>query len=395
MRMRMGDGQALQAELFPTRAYRVQPVPGERPRPTTLWPPDATVRPQVARRYTLATVSTWYDLLQSTIAPQELLETAQRLHLDAIGVVDHATTLGHVPLARAARATTIHLVYGTTLTMADGHPLRILARNEEGYRNLCRLVSTQASGLVRLPWETLQVYNRGLYLLCGGRHGRLWHDLLAGDERILWTLARLQALADREDHFVLEVQQDEADGLLERRTLQSLLKLVEHAGVRAIATHDIRVLRPTDASRHRLVTAIDHQLSFWAEDARLPVWRAHEPSRYALPTAAAWHRRWAGHEQLLEASTAVLKDCNVELLGRRRFPGASLPPATIYDRLWSRAFGGLKQGYGAVSPPLIQRLTHEVDEVMAQEVGPFLLFAAELVERAAQQGIRMVLQGSG
>src|SRR5919202_1665653 len=395
MRMRMGDGQARQAELFPTRAYRVQPVPGARPRPPTLWQPDLTVRPRVALRYTLATVSTWYDLLTSTIAPQELIATAQRLHLDAIGVVDQATTLGHTPLARAARATTLHLVYGATLTMADGHPLRLLARNEDGYRNLCRLVSAQASGLRRLPWETLQEYKRGLYLLCGGRQGRLWHDLLAGDARILWTLVKLQALADREDHFVVEVQQDEADGLLERRTLQRLLELVEQAGVRSITTQDVRVIRPSDASRHRLVSAIDHQLSFWAEDARLPVWRAREPSRYALPTAAAWHRRWAGHAQLLEASTAVLTDCDVELLGRKRFPGAHLPAATVYDRLWSRAFGGLKQHYGEVSPTLIQRLTHEVDEVMAQEVGAFLLFASELVERAAQKGIRMVLQGSG
>src|SRR5919202_1730273 len=350
MRMRIGDGEARQAELFPTRAYQVQPVQGARPRPPALWPPDVTVRAPVARRYTLATVSTWYDLLTSTIAPQALLETAQQLHLDAIGVVDRATTLAHVPLTRAARATTIHLVYGATLILADGHPLRLLARNEEGYRNLCRLVSAQAGGLTRLPWETLQASNRGLYLLCGGRQGRLWHDLLAGDDRILWTLAKLQALADREDHFVVEVQQDATDGPHERHTLQTLLELVEQAGVRAIATQDVRVLHATDASRHRLVTAIDHQLSFWADDTRLPVWRAGEPSRSALPTAAAWHRRWAGREHLVAASATILKDCNVELLGRRRFPGASLPAATIYDRLWSRAFGGLKQRYGAVSP---------------------------------------------
>src|SRR5919199_522170 len=284
--MRSGDREVRQAELFPTSAYRVRHLPGERPFHRTLWQLDLDGRPRVELHYSLATVSTWYDLLQSTIAPPELLETAQRLHLDAIGVVDQATTLGHVPLARAARATSIHLVYGTTLIMADGHPLRLLARTEEGYRNLARLVSTQASGLSRLPWETLQTYNRGLYLLCGGRRGRLWHDLLAGDERILWTLARPQPLPDRENHFSTEVQQDETDGLLERRTLQRLLALVEQAGERAIATHDIRVLRPTDASRHRLVSAIDHQLSFWAEDARLPVWRAREPSRYALPTAA-------------------------------------------------------------------------------------------------------------
>ena len=195
--MRSGDTEVRQAELFPTSAYRVRHLPGEQPFHRTPWQLDLDGRPRVELHYSLATVATWYDLLQSTIAPPELLATAQRLHLDAIGVVDQATTLGHVPLARAARATSIHLVYGTTLIMADGHPLRLLARTEEGYRNLARLVSTQASGLRRLPWETLQTYNRGLYLLCGGRRGRLWHDLLAGDARILWTLVKLQALSDR------------------------------------------------------------------------------------------------------------------------------------------------------------------------------------------------------
>ncbi|MDP9314937.1 MAG: hypothetical protein M3R24_29395, partial [Chloroflexota bacterium] len=38
---------------------------------------------------------------------------------------------------------------------------------------------------------------------------------------------------------------------------------------------------------------------------------------------------------------------------------------------------------------------HEVNEVTTQGVAPFLLYAAELVERAAAKGIRMVLQGSG
>jgi DNA polymerase III alpha subunit len=345
--------------------------------------------------YALATIRTWFDLLQSTIAPQALLDAAQRLKMPAIGVVDHATTLGHVPLAKAARETGVHVAYGATITLDDGHPLRLLARNEVGYGNLCRLVTFQAQGQVRLPWQTLHDHRAGLYLLCGGRHGRLWHTLAAGDDRVLWLLARLVALAEREDAFVIEAQQMPGDGPAEHRTLRALLDLAAHAGVRAIATHEVQVLQPAESPKHRLVAAIDHQLTFWAEDQRLPPWRAREPSRVALPEPRDWHRTWEGLEHLVAGSAALLRDCQVELLGRRRFPGASLAAARIYDDLWSRAFSGLKQRYGQVRPDLIQRLTHEVDEVQAQEVGPFLLYAAELVERAAERGIKMVLQGSG
>ena len=345
--------------------------------------------------YALATIRTWFDLLQSTIAPQALLDAAQRLKMPAIGVVDHATTLGHVPLAKAARETGVHVAYGATITLDDGHPLRLLARNEVGYGNLCRLVTFQAQGQVRLPWQTLHDHRAGLYLLCGGRHGRLWHTLAAGDDRVLWLLARLVALAEREDAFVIEAQQMPGDGPAEHRTLRALLDLAAHAGVRAIATHDVQVLQPAESPKHRLVAAIDHQLTFWAEDERLPPWQAREPSRVALPEPRDWHRTWEGLEHLVAGSAVLLRDCQVELLGRRRFPGASLAAARIYDDLWSRAFSGLKQRYGQVRPDLIQRLTHEVDEVQAQEVGPFLLYAAELVERAAARGIKMVLQGSG
>src|SRR5688500_8582989 len=116
--------------------------------------------------YSLATITTWFDLLQSTIAPQALLDAAQRLRMPAIGIVDHATTLAHVPLAKAARDTGVHVAYGTTITLDDGYPLRLLARNETGYRSLCRLVSLQASGQARLPWQTLHDHRSGLYILC-------------------------------------------------------------------------------------------------------------------------------------------------------------------------------------------------------------------------------------
>ena len=346
--------------------------------------------------YSIATVTTHFDLLHSTIGPQALLDAAQRLRLEALGIVDRATTLGHVPVARAARETGVHVAFGATLLLEDGYPLRLLARTDTGYRNLCRLVSLQAAGQTRLPWDALHTYRHGLYLLCGGRGGRLWQAVAAGDDaRVLWLLGRLQSLAERDDHFIVEAQQDDRDATDEHLALRRLLELAGQTGARCIATHDVQVLNGGDGSKHRLVSAIDCQASFWADDERLPPWRAREPSRFRLPEPDAWRRRWEGLEHLVAGSAVVLRDCQVELLGRKRFPGTSLPAARIYDGLWSRAFNGLKRRYGQVRPDLIQRLTYEVDEVMAQEVGPFLLYAAELVERAAARGIKMVLQGSG
>ena len=113
--------------------------------------------------YALPTVETWYSLLRSTISPQALIEAAQRRKMSALGIVDQATTLGHVPMAKAARDSGIHIAYGASLTLDDGHRLRVLARNETGYRNLCRLVSLQAGGQTTLAWQAIHDHRSGLY----------------------------------------------------------------------------------------------------------------------------------------------------------------------------------------------------------------------------------------
>lgn len=345
--------------------------------------------------YALPTIQTWFDLLQSTIDPVQCIKVAERLKLSAIGVVDQATTLGHVPLVRAARDSSVHVVFGATLVMEDGLPLRILARTDEGYRNLCLLVSFQAQGRALLPLDIIRAHHHGLYLLCGGRRGRVWQELVSNNQRLIPLLGRLQALAERPDYFVLEAQQYRDDIAADGEILRRMLEGAEQAGVRVVATHDVRVLHGEDARRHRLLRAIDQRRSFWSSDVDAPQWNKQEPSRYALPEPKTWYRQWDGLDHLVAGSAAVLRDCQVELLGRQRFPGASLPKEHVYDDLLQRALSGLRQRYPRLNRDLMERLLVEVNEVQAQGVAPFLIHAAELVERAAAQGIRMILQGSG
>ncbi|MBA3945996.1 MAG: DNA polymerase III subunit alpha [Herpetosiphonaceae bacterium] len=348
--------------------------------------------------FVLPTLYTWYDLLNSTIEPVQLFATAERRKITAIGIVDHATTLGHVRIAQAAKDSSVHVVFGTTLMMEGGSVVRLLARDDDGYRNLCRLVSLQARGQAALPWEAIHTYQRGLYVLCGGRRGRLWQTLCGtrpDDRRALWTLAQMQALVEQSEHFAIEVQRYPDDGEEEHRAVQQLLLLAKQAGVRTVATHDVHVLGSNDSRIHRLLGAIQHRSSFFAQDPRLPHWVRGTPSRHALPTPKQWHANWQGLEHLVAGSAQILNDCRVELLGRRRFPGARLPPDDVFHELWSRAFAGLKQHYQRVTPALMDRLQREISAVQEQGVGAFLLCAANLVERADKRGIRMILQGSG
>src|SRR3712207_3965580 len=85
-------------------------------------------------------------------------------------------------------------------------------------------------------------HTQGLYLLCGGRRGRIWHTLLKDDERTVATMARLPALAERDDRFLVECQQYLDDTPAEQAALPRLLAAARRAGMRCLATHDVHVI---------------------------------------------------------------------------------------------------------------------------------------------------------
>ena len=95
------------------------------------------------------------------------------------------TTTGCTPrseFAVAARERAIHPIIGAELTLEDERHLVLLAENDAGYRNLCRLISrAQLDGekeRARLAWRHLQGQTEGLIALTGCRQGVLAAPLL-------------------------------------------------------------------------------------------------------------------------------------------------------------------------------------------------------------------------
>src|SRR4051794_16225782 len=125
--------------------------------------------PQVQRRrgsvpYAELHCHSNFSFLDGASHPEELVEEAARLGLEALALTDHDGVYGVVRFAEAAAEIGIRTVFGAELTLglakapvgvADppGDHLVVLARDPEGYARLCRAVSAAqlAGGEKGLP----------------------------------------------------------------------------------------------------------------------------------------------------------------------------------------------------------------------------------------------------
>ena len=87
----------------------------------------------------------YYSLLDSTMAPEQLVEAAVAMKMPAIGLVDHDTVAGAVQFYKKARAAGVRPIIGSQIRTAAGHSLVLLVENPAGYKNLCRLLSLPPS----------------------------------------------------------------------------------------------------------------------------------------------------------------------------------------------------------------------------------------------------------
>src|SRR5438128_2417380 len=105
-----------------------------------------------------------FSFLDGASHPEELVEEAVRLGLDALAVTDHDGMYGVVRFAEAAKALGVPTVFGAELTLGltkpqngvadpEGRHLVVLARDPEGYARLCRAITSaqMASGTKGAP----------------------------------------------------------------------------------------------------------------------------------------------------------------------------------------------------------------------------------------------------
>lgn len=219
-----------------------------------------------------------FSFLDGATQIDPLVARVAELGMGAVALTDHGNMHGAAELYKAAGKAGIKAVAGCEIYLIDGdHRSRdpklrythliLLAETQEGYQNLCRLVSAgYLEGFYRKPrvsYDLLETHNGGLIALSACIRGPL-NDLLVADryEEALAVGRRLATIFGPRDalrptetaRFYLELQ-DHGIGL-QRKCNEGLRRIAAELGLPLVVTNDSHYLCQDDYRPHDALLCI-------------------------------------------------------------------------------------------------------------------------------------------
>ena len=346
---------------------------------------------------------TEYSLVDGLVRIKPLVERVAEAGMPAVAVTDHCNLFGMVKFYRAAMAAGVKPVIGVDVWVHNeaepNQPARLvlLCRNNDGYRNLTRLVSRsymegQQRGIPVVQKGWLEGSSDGLIALSGGRDGDVGRALLAGNRELA---ARQLTFWQRlfPGSYYLELQRTGREG--EEDYLHSAVALAIDHELPVVATNDVVFIDRDDFEAHEARVCIHDGRTL--NDPRRH--RNYSEQQY-LRTPEEMVELFADIPEALENSVEIAKRCSVDIsLGKNFLPESPIPAGkTMVEYFTEQSRAGLEQRLAVLfdvdSPefakqrkPYDERLATELDVIIQMGFPGYFLIVADFIKWSKQNGI--------
>ncbi len=210
-----------------------------------------------------------YSLLDGACEINQLMEVVAEQKMPAVAMTDHGNLFGAVQFYNAAKAKGIQPVIGCELYVSQQgmkarsdsdryNHLVLLCENQEGYKNLIKMVSTAyLEGFYykpRIDKDLLAAHSKGLICLSACLRGDLNETILADKYDDARRLAYTYRDIFGKDNFFLEIQDHGLEQ--DKRLTPQVNRLSIETGIPLVATNDSHYLRREDARAHEILMCI-------------------------------------------------------------------------------------------------------------------------------------------
>lgn len=408
-------------------------------------------------------VHSQYSILDASASIYAIAERAAAFGMPAVALTDHGNLFGAVDFYKACKEAKVKPILGCEFNVAHGsrhdkkreyrasssYHLILLAKNKQGYHNLCKLSSLGYlegfDGTPRIDEELLKRYSEGLICLSGCLHSHVAHEALHGSKESLHQLIKSYRDLFGEDYY-LELQRHRmseedisADGLQQESWLyhkyqeyikkqdtvnQVLVEAAQELNIQLVATNNSHYVDREDWRAHEILLNIQsgepceitEKDSYGNPKSRTPnpkrqTFSSHE---FYFKSPEEMQALFSDLPDAISVTLQIAGKCHVEIDFQTKHYPVFIPPSlentsfTKEERakevekfLWQKCREGIVERYTPerlakvqeIYPGrdpmqvVLERLDYEMDVIVPKEMCDYLLIVWDFIYWAKKNGI--------
>jgi len=342
---------------------------------------------------------TEYSLLDGSARVEKLVKRAKELSMSALAITDHGAMYGVIDFYKACISEGIKPIIGCEVYIAprgllrkesqvdaENYHLVLLAKSNEGYKNLMQIVSTASiDGFYYKPradYELLKKYSKDLVALSACLGGEVQNLIHHGD----YDEAKKKALMYNEifgqGNFYLELQDHGMEEQVEVN--KALLKMSKETGIPLVATNDVHYISREDSSAQEILLCIQTGKTIDDED------RMKFPTdEFYLKSKEEMWEIFKYAPDALENTLKIADMCDVTF----EFHVTKLPKFDVPEGMTSKEYlrklcsDGIAERYPVITDQVKDRLNYELSVIEQMGYVDYFLVVWDFIRFANENKI--------
>lgn len=357
-------------------------------------------------------VHSHYSLLEASAQVSDLVARAKSFSMPAVALTDNGALFGAIEFYLACKESGVKPIIGMDAYLVEGdfrekkernfQRLVLLAQDQTGYRNLCRLSTIGfREGFYykpRIDLNVLAAHKEGLLVLSGGIDGLVTQDFLRrGPEKALEKVRHLAQIFP--ESFYLELNRN---GLNEWTTINKfMVEAAQIVGLPLVATNDVYYLNRDDRMAQEVLVCIGTNKTL-QDETRFTL----GSDQFYFKSSEQMRNLFQDLPQALDATLEIAERCEVKFKfkdaqGKTIYHLPSFPVSqgrTLGEEISRLAHQGLNERFEELvsrgespseenKPHYVERLGYELSVINEMGFNGYFLIVQDFINWAKAQGI--------
>ncbi|MDD4182895.1 MAG: DNA polymerase III subunit alpha [Candidatus Omnitrophica bacterium] len=345
-------------------------------------------------------VHTQYSLLDGACQLDRLVEKAVKLKLPGLAITDHGNLFGAIKFYEECMDAGIKPIIGCEVYVAPdsrfkkeyknedagNYHLILLAKDNEGYKNLIKLVSLASlEGFYykpRIDKEILSQYSKGLIGLSACLKGEIASAIVADDVKGAYKKCDEYLQIFGKGNFYLEIMEN---GLKEQEKVNKhILKISKELDVPPVATNDIHYLEKNESFAHEVLLCIQTQttlndINHFKFNSDTFYFRSPDEMKEIFKEVP----------QAVKNTLEIMQKCNLVMdFSKIHLPRFPIPEnETENGYLRKIASENLPKRYSPVTDEVTKRFEYEMEVIKGTGFSSYFLIIWDLIKHAKESNV--------